>query len=39
AYTRYVVEKIAELRGITVEEVAEATYQNAVRIFRLDEKN
>ncbi|MBY5035012.1 TatD family hydrolase [Streptococcus gallolyticus] len=36
AYTRYVVEKIAELRGMTVEEVADATYQNAMRIFNLD---
>ena len=29
AYTRYVVEKIAELRGLPVEEVAQATYDNA----------
>nr|WP_213087412.1 TatD family hydrolase [Streptococcus pacificus] len=36
AYTRYVVEKIAELRGLSVEEVAEASYQNAKRIFKLD---
>ncbi|MBM7642838.1 TatD family hydrolase [Streptococcus loxodontisalivarius] len=35
AYTRYVVEKIAELRGMTVEEVADATYQNAMRVFGL----
>ncbi|MGT2784533.1 TatD family hydrolase [Streptococcus merionis] len=35
AYTRYVVEKIAELRGISAEEVAEMTTQNAKRIFRL----
>ena len=34
-YTRYVVEKIAELRGISVEEVANATYENAMRIFGL----
>lgn len=39
AYTRYVVDKIAELRGLTVEEVAQATYQNAQRIFKLDEEN
>lgn len=32
-YTRYVVEKIAELRGLTVEEVAAATYENALKIF------
>lgn len=39
AYTRYVAEKIAELRGISIEEVAEATYSNAVRIFGIDEKD
>ncbi|AXQ77889.1 TatD family deoxyribonuclease [Streptococcus chenjunshii] len=37
AYTRYVVEKIAELRGLTAEEVAAATYQNAVRLFGLEQ--
>ena len=37
AYTRYVVEKIAELRGVSVEEVASATYANAKRIFKLDD--
>lgn len=36
AYTRYVVEKIAELRGVSVEEVAKATYANAERIFKID---
>lgn len=36
AYTRYVVEKIAELRGLSVEEIAQATYDNAVRVFGLD---
>lgn len=36
AYTRYIVEKIAELRGLPVEEVAQATYDNAVRVFGLD---
>ena len=36
-YTRYVVDKIAELRGLTSEEVARATYDNAMRIFGLDE--
>lgn len=36
AYARYVVEKIAELREISVKEVADATYQNAVRVFGLD---
>ncbi len=37
AYTRYVVEKIAELRGISVEEVAAATTANAKRLFRIGE--
>lgn len=36
AYTRYVVDKIAELRNLTGEEVANATYQNAMRVFKLD---
>ncbi|WEV45050.1 TatD family hydrolase [Streptococcaceae bacterium ESL0687] len=35
AYTKMVVEKIAELRGITYEEVARATAENAHRIFGL----
>ncbi len=37
AYTRYVVEKIAELRGLTVEEVAKATTENAKKLFRMEE--
>ncbi|KXT85339.1 putative deoxyribonuclease YcfH [Streptococcus sp. DD11] len=36
AYTRYVVEKIAELRCLTVEETAQATYANAKKVFGLD---
>ena len=35
AYTRYVVEKLADLRGLTVEEVAQATYENAQKFFGL----
>ena len=35
-YSRYVVEKIAQLRGLTVEEVAEVTTANAERIFGLE---
>lgn len=35
AYTRYVVEKIADLRGISVEEAAAATTANAKRLFGL----
>ena len=36
AYTRYVVDKIAELRGLSVEEVAQATTENAKRLFDCD---
>ena len=36
AYTRYVVDFIAGLRGLTTEEVAQATYDNARKVFGLD---
>ena len=38
AYTRYVVDFIAGLRGLTTEEVAQATYDNARRYLALTEK-
>lgn len=38
AYTKFVVEKIADLRGISAEAVAQATYDNALRIFDLHDK-
>ena len=38
AYTRYVVDFIADLRGMTAEELAVATTANAERIFGLDSK-
>lgn len=36
AYTRYVVEKIAELREMSVADLAKATTENAERVFQLD---
>ena len=35
AYIRYVAEKIAELKGITYEEVVEQTEKNARDMYRL----
>ena len=35
AYVRYVAEKIAELHGLSVPEVEEATTQNTKRLFRI----
>lgn len=35
-YTRYVVEKIAELRGVPFEELANQTRDNTHRLFRID---
>ena len=36
-YVRYTCEKIAEVRNVPVEEVAEAAYQNALRAFNIKE--
>jgi len=36
AYVRLVAEKVAELKGLSLEEVAEATTRNAKTLFRLD---
>ena len=35
AFVRYVAETVAELRGITVDELAERTTENTVRLFKL----
>lgn len=32
---RYVAQKIADLKGLSVEEIAKITYQNAIRIFEI----
>lgn len=37
-YTRYVVEKIAELRNLSFEEVAKITQENAHKLFRIGAK-
>lgn len=36
AYTLYTAQKISEIKGLTLEEVAEATTANAGRLFNLD---
>ena len=37
-YTRYVVETIAKERGLAWEEVAHQTTQNAIKLFRMEER-
>lgn len=37
AYTAYVVEKLAELRNVPVEHLARRTFQNACRLFRIED--
>lgn len=36
SYVRYVAQEIAQLRGITAEEVEQTTYQNACRLFDVE---
>lgn len=36
AYVKYIAEKVAEVRGISFEEVASQTTQNAINVFNLD---
>jgi len=35
-YVRYIAEKIAELKGVSFEKVAEQTTKNAQELFRLN---
>lgn len=35
SYVKYVAEKIAEIKGITTEELSQAAWQNAQRLFKL----
>ena len=37
AYVRYVAEEIARLRGVSVDEVAQATSANFFRLFRVSD--
>ena len=37
-YLPYIIEEIARLKGISAQEVEETTYQNAMRMYRLEEK-
>lgn len=38
SYVKYVAEKLADAKGISVDEVAKVTTANAVRLFKLEEK-
>ena len=34
----YVIEKLADIKGVTKEEIARVTYENACRVYGLDER-
>ncbi len=36
SYVKYVAEKLAEIKGMSFEEIAKATTRNAIRLFNLD---
>jgi TatD DNase family protein len=36
SYVRYTAQKVAEIKGVSFEKVAEATSENALRVYRLD---
>jgi TatD DNase family protein len=35
SYVRYTAQKVAEVKGVSFEKVAEATSENALRVYRL----
>jgi TatD DNase family protein len=36
SYVRYTAQKVAEIKGLSIEKVAEATTENALRVFRME---
>jgi TatD DNase family protein len=38
SYVRYTAEKVAEVKGVSFEKIAEVTTQNAFRIFGLKDR-
>jgi TatD DNase family protein len=36
SYVRYVAEKVAEIKGLSIDEVEEVTYRNARMLFELE---
>lgn len=37
SYVKFIAEKMAEIKGVTAEELAEITYQNGVKFFNIEE--
>ncbi len=37
SFVRYTAQKVAEIKGLSLEKVAEATTRNALRVFRMEE--
>ena len=38
AYVRLVAQKLAEIKGVSIEEVGRITSENALRVFQMDQK-